>query len=304
MLSLVLIHSSLRRSPTLLLSPPLWTKPFSYHPVDTAFIIRLTQPLSYGWHNVYHPVDTAFIIWLTQPLSYGWQPLSSGWHSLYHLVNTAFIIWLTQVFSYCLPDDKEKGCTNTAFFLVIWSTQPFSYCLLSTALLLSSAWHSLFLTTRFIQLLSSGWYSPFLIIIVQRFSYRRLGTAFFLSSGSYSLSAILWCTPVYDTAFFIIILSVSQPFSHHQIDTVFPPSSGSYNHSHIKLFSSCSPFLIIWLIQYFRLIWTKSETRMTARVPKQDSNTYNVQKNAYLLGQKHNLQIFGVIPFMRLQNDT
>ena len=27
-------------------------------------------------------------------------------------------------------------------------------------------------------------------------------------------------------------------------------------------------------------------------------------KERYLLGQKHNLQIFGVIPFVKLQNDT
>ena len=43
----------------------------------------------------------------------------------------------------------------------------------------------------------------------------------------------------------------------------------------------------------------KSETGMTASVPKQDPNTQNVQKNVYLLG--HNLQIFRVIPFVKLQ---
>ena len=29
-----------------------------------------------------------------------------------------------------------------------------------------------------------------------------------------------------------------------------------------------------------------------------------IQKNACLLGQKHSLQIFGVLPFVKLQNDT
>ena len=29
-----------------------------------------------------------------------------------------------------------------------------------------------------------------------------------------------------------------------------------------------------------------------------------IQKNASLLGQTHNLQIFGLIPFVKLQNDT
>ena len=29
-----------------------------------------------------------------------------------------------------------------------------------------------------------------------------------------------------------------------------------------------------------------------------------IQKNAYLLGQTHYLQMFGVIPFVKLQNDT
>ena len=33
-------------------------------------------------------------------------------------------------------------------------------------------------------------------------------------------------------------------------------------------------------------------------------DTWKVQKNAYFLGQTHNLQIFGVIPFVKLQNDT
>ena len=47
----------------------------------------------------------------------------------------------------------------------------------------------------------------------------------------------------------------------------------------------------------------KSATRMTASVPKQDPNTHKVQKNAYLPGQKHYLQMFRVIPFAKLQND-
>ena len=34
-----------------------------------------------------------------------------------------------------------------------------------------------------------------------------------------------------------------------------------------------------------------------------DSNTSTIQKNAYLT-QTHKLQIVGVIPFVRLQNDT
>ena len=35
-----------------------------------------------------------------------------------------------------------------------------------------------------------------------------------------------------------------------------------------------------------------------------DPNTQKVPKKAYLLGHRHNLQIFGVIPFVKLQNDT
>ena len=45
----------------------------------------------------------------------------------------------------------------------------------------------------------------------------------------------------------------------------------------------------------------KSETRMTASVLKQDPNILNILKNAYLL--THNLHIFGVIPFVKLQNN-
>ena len=48
----------------------------------------------------------------------------------------------------------------------------------------------------------------------------------------------------------------------------------------------------------------KSETGTTASILKQDPNTQNVQKNVYLLGHKHNLQMFRVIPFVKLQNDT
>ena len=40
---------------------------------------------------------------------------------------------------------------------------------------------------------------------------------------------------------------------------------------------------------------------MTASVLKQDPNILNILKNAYLL--THNLQIFGVIPFVKLQNN-
>ena len=40
---------------------------------------------------------------------------------------------------------------------------------------------------------------------------------------------------------------------------------------------------------------------MTASDLKQDANTWKVQKNAYLLGHKHNLQIFGVFPFVKLK---
>ena len=42
---------------------------------------------------------------------------------------------------------------------------------------------------------------------------------------------------------------------------------------------------------------------MTASVLKQDPNTWKVQKNAvYWLKQKQ--EIFGVIPFVKLQNHT
>ena len=35
-----------------------------------------------------------------------------------------------------------------------------------------------------------------------------------------------------------------------------------------------------------------------------DPNIQNVQKERYLLEQKHNMQILGVIPFIKLQNET
>ena len=47
----------------------------------------------------------------------------------------------------------------------------------------------------------------------------------------------------------------------------------------------------------------KSETRMIASVLKQDINTHKVQKNTYLLEHKHTVQIFRVIPFVKLQNN-
>ena len=47
----------------------------------------------------------------------------------------------------------------------------------------------------------------------------------------------------------------------------------------------------------------KSDARMTASVVKQDTSIKR-SKERYLLGQKHSLQIFGVIPIIRLQNDT
>ena len=52
----------------------------------------------------------------------------------------------------------------------------------------------------------------------------------------------------------------------------------------------------------FRFLFclNKIWTRMTARVIKQDPNTYRVH---YLLGQ-NNMQIFGVIRFIKVQNDT
>ena len=44
---------------------------------------------------------------------------------------------------------------------------------------------------------------------------------------------------------------------------------------------------------------------MTASVLKQDPNTWKVQKNAvYWLKQKQKQEIFGVIPFVKLQNHT
>ena len=47
-----------------------------------------------------------------------------------------------------------------------------------------------------------------------------------------------------------------------------------------------------------------SETRMTASVLKKiKSKHIKGSKERYLLGQKHNLQIFGAIPFIKLQND-
>ena len=48
---------------------------------------------------------------------------------------------------------------------------------------------------------------------------------------------------------------------------------------------------------------TKSETRMTASVLKQDPNTWKVQGRLFIR-IKHNMPIFRVIPFIKLQNDT
>ena len=42
----------------------------------------------------------------------------------------------------------------------------------------------------------------------------------------------------------------------------------------------------------------KSQTGMTASVLKQDPKTGKVQKNAIYLDKNHNMQIFGVIPFI------
>ena len=42
---------------------------------------------------------------------------------------------------------------------------------------------------------------------------------------------------------------------------------------------------------------------MTASIPKQDQ-TIKGSKEHYLSGQKHNLQIVRVIPFIKLQDDT
>ena len=41
--------------------------------------------------------------------------------------------------------------------------------------------------------------------------------------------------------------------------------------------------------------------RMIASILKQDPNSWKVD---YLLGQKHNLQMLGVIPFVSVQDDT
>ena len=35
-----------------------------------------------------------------------------------------------------------------------------------------------------------------------------------------------------------------------------------------------------------------------------DPNTWKVQKNAVFGGTKHDMRIFGVVPFIKLQNDT
>ena len=43
----------------------------------------------------------------------------------------------------------------------------------------------------------------------------------------------------------------------------------------------------------------KSETRMTANVLKQDPNTENFP-NKLFISTKHNMRIFGVIPFIKL----
>ena len=49
----------------------------------------------------------------------------------------------------------------------------------------------------------------------------------------------------------------------------------------------------------------KSETRMTASVKKNlKIQTHKRFKRTYLSGQKHNMQIFGVIPFIKRHNDT
>ena len=45
-----------------------------------------------------------------------------------------------------------------------------------------------------------------------------------------------------------------------------------------------------------------NKTKQTNK--KQNKNKKTTNKNAYLLGQKYNLQIVGVIPFVKLQNHT
>ena len=46
----------------------------------------------------------------------------------------------------------------------------------------------------------------------------------------------------------------------------------------------------------------EKQTRMIASVLKPDPNTRKVQKNA--IRTKRNVRIFGIIPFMKVQNDT
>ena len=43
---------------------------------------------------------------------------------------------------------------------------------------------------------------------------------------------------------------------------------------------------------------------MTASIPKQDPNTEKVKKNAFYCDKTYNMRIFGVIPFLKLQNNT
>ena len=50
-----------------------------------------------------------------------------------------------------------------------------------------------------------------------------------------------------------------------------------------------------------------SETTMTASVLKHDANTKRFKKKGkkkLFIRTRHNVRIFGVIPFIKLQNDT
>ena len=47
-----------------------------------------------------------------------------------------------------------------------------------------------------------------------------------------------------------------------------------------------------------------SETGMIASVLKQDPSTHKRFRITLFTRTKHNMRIFGIIPFMKLQNDT
>ena len=57
-------------------------------------------------------------------------------------------------------------------------------------------------------------------------------------------------------------------------------------------------------IKFYYKIQTHQMFKKSKRKTNKQQQRINNNKNAYLLRQTHNLQIFGVNPFVKLQDDT